>query len=106
MSDSVNGMKYTEEEAKRLKARSDELMEKMNDMNVNDIINETANILADSMLASIDGLFISFGLDNVPMRERLMTAVANKVINGIKDREKNIEMYYGSNDSGDIFNVQ
>ena len=30
---------YTEEEAKRLKARSEDLMEKINDMNVNDIIN-------------------------------------------------------------------
>ena len=39
MSDSINGMKYTEEEAKRLKARSEDLMEKINDMNVNDIIN-------------------------------------------------------------------
>ena len=106
MSNNVDGMKYTEEEAKRLKARSDDLIENMNDMSVNDIINETANILSDAMLASIDGLFISFGMDNLPGRERLFNAIVQKVINGIKDREKNIDMYYGSKDSDDIFNVQ
>ena len=106
MSNSIDGMKYTEEELKRLKVRSEDLMERMNDMGFSDIINETANVLADSMLATIDGLFMSFGVNNVPEGDRLVNAVVNKVIDGIKDREKNIEMYYGSKDSDDIFNVQ
>lgn len=106
MSDNIDGMKYTEEELKRIKLRSEYLIEKMNDMGFGEIIDETANVLADAMLATFDGLCLSFGVNDIPGGDRLISSVIEKVIAGVKDREKNIEMYYGSNDSDDILNIQ
>lgn len=106
MSNDIDGMKYTDEELKRVRGRTEDLMEKMNDMNLNEIIDETASVLADAVLATFDGMWLSFGVSDAPEGERLMCEVTKKLIDGIKDREKNIEMYYGPKDSDDFFNVQ